>query len=46
MREGEMDPGLYDFRPYRDRAKVQWPGGKTVAVNLPSGVGDVVEIVT
>ncbi|HCW61556.1 MULTISPECIES: polysaccharide deacetylase family protein [Sphingobium] len=32
MREGEMDPGLYDFRPYRDRAKVQWPGGKTVAV--------------
>jgi allantoinase len=27
-----MDPGLYDFRPYRDRAKVQWPGGKTVAV--------------
>ena len=21
MREGEMDPGLYDFRPYRDRAK-------------------------
>jgi peptidoglycan/xylan/chitin deacetylase (PgdA/CDA1 family) len=32
MREGEGDPGLYDFRPYRDRAKIEWPDGKTVAV--------------
>ena len=32
MREGEKDPGLYDFRPYRDRAKLEWPEGKRVAV--------------
>lgn len=32
MREGEGDPGLYDFRPYRNRAKITWPEGKTVAV--------------
>ena len=32
MREGEGDPGLYDFRPYRDRAKITWPDGKKVAV--------------
>ena len=32
MRENEKDPGLYDFRPYRDRAKIEWPDGKTVAV--------------
>lgn len=32
MKEGAADPALYDFRPYRDRAKVNWPGGKTVAV--------------
>ncbi len=32
MREGEKDPGLYDFRPYRDRTKLEWPGGKKVAV--------------
>ena len=32
MREGEADPGLYDFRPYRDRARIGWPDGKTVAV--------------
>lgn len=32
MHEGAADPGLYDFRPYRDRAKIEWPEGKTVAV--------------
>ncbi|MES2056528.1 MAG: polysaccharide deacetylase [Pseudomonadota bacterium] len=32
MREGAADPGLYDFAPYRDRPKIVWPGGKTVAV--------------
>ncbi|MEO7169662.1 MAG: polysaccharide deacetylase family protein [Sphingomonas sp.] len=32
MREGEADPGLYDFRPYRDRARIAWPNGKSVAV--------------
>jgi peptidoglycan/xylan/chitin deacetylase (PgdA/CDA1 family) len=32
MREGEADPGLYDFRPYRDRHPIRWPDGKTVAV--------------
>jgi peptidoglycan/xylan/chitin deacetylase (PgdA/CDA1 family) len=26
------DPGLYDFRPYRDRPKLAWPGDKRVAV--------------
>lgn len=29
MRE---DPGLYDFRAYRNRPKLAWPGGKPVAV--------------
>lgn len=28
----EGDPGLYDFSPYRDRPRVVWPDGKTVAV--------------
>lgn len=32
MHEGEKDPGLYDFRPYRDRAKLEWPKEKKVAV--------------
>ncbi|MBF19955.1 MAG: polysaccharide deacetylase [Hirschia sp.] len=32
MREGEKDPGLYDFRPYRDRPEIKWPGDKGVAV--------------
>ena len=26
------DPGLYDFSPYRDRPRIVWPNGKTVAV--------------
>jgi peptidoglycan/xylan/chitin deacetylase (PgdA/CDA1 family) len=26
-----QDPELYDFWPYRDRAKIEWPGGKTLA---------------
>ena len=26
------DPGLYDFQPYRARPRIDWPGGKTVAV--------------
>lgn len=29
MRE---DPALYDFSPYRNRPRLAWPGGKTVAV--------------
>ena len=32
MLEGAPDPGLYDFAPYRDRPKIVWPGGKSVAV--------------
>ena len=32
MREGEGDPGLYDFAPYRGRPRLRWPGDKTVAV--------------
>ena len=32
MREGEGDPGLYGFWPYRDRAPIRWPDGKSVAV--------------
>jgi peptidoglycan/xylan/chitin deacetylase (PgdA/CDA1 family) len=32
MREGEADPGLYSFRPYRGRSKIEWPGDKKVAV--------------
>ncbi|MDZ4375326.1 MAG: polysaccharide deacetylase family protein [Phenylobacterium sp.] len=26
------DPGLYDYLPYRDRPRIVWPGGKSVAV--------------
>lgn len=26
------DPGLYPYRPWRERPKLSWPGGKTVAV--------------
>ncbi|ASK88855.1 polysaccharide deacetylase family protein [Sphingorhabdus sp. SMR4y] len=32
---GEMqkaDPGLYDYLPYRNRPKIEWPDGKTCAV--------------
>lgn len=32
MREGEKDPGLYEFSPYRNRPEIVWPGGKGVAV--------------
>lgn len=32
MHEGAGDPALYDFVSYRDRPKIVWPGGKTVAV--------------
>ena len=32
MREGEADPGLYSFRPYRGRTKIEWPNDKKVAV--------------
>ncbi|MEE4349054.1 MAG: polysaccharide deacetylase family protein [Pacificimonas sp.] len=32
MREGAADPGLYDYHPYDARSKIEWPGGKTVAV--------------
>ncbi|MEL7197746.1 MAG: polysaccharide deacetylase family protein [Pseudomonadota bacterium] len=32
MRENAPDPGLYDYQAYRDRPKLQWPGGKTCAV--------------
>jgi len=32
MREGQKDPGLYDYRPYRSRHKIVWPGDKQVAV--------------
>ena len=32
MREGEADPGLYDYVPYRGRKPFAWPGGKKVAV--------------
>ncbi len=32
MREGDRDPGLYDFRPWRDRPAIDWPAGKRVAV--------------
>jgi peptidoglycan/xylan/chitin deacetylase (PgdA/CDA1 family) len=32
MREGSPDPELYDFQPYRERPKITWPDGKTVAV--------------
>ena len=32
MREGEADPGLYDFNTWRNRPRLEWPGGKQVAV--------------
>lgn len=32
MREGQSDPDLYDFQPYRDRPRVRWPNGKSVVV--------------
>jgi allantoinase len=32
MRVGEGDPGLYDYRAWRRREKISWPGGKHVAV--------------
>src|SRR3546814_2082804 len=32
MQEGQSDPGLYDFAPWRGRPKIVWPQGKTVAV--------------
>lgn len=32
MIEGAADPGLYDYSPYRDRVRIDWPDGKTVAV--------------
>ncbi len=32
MREGEADPGLYEYLPYRNRPKLQWPDDKKVAV--------------
>jgi peptidoglycan/xylan/chitin deacetylase (PgdA/CDA1 family) len=32
VNEGEPDPGLYDFVPYRGRAPIVWPGGGKVAV--------------
>lgn len=32
MREGDGDPGLYDFRPWRSRVRISWPGDKPVAV--------------
>jgi allantoinase len=32
VKEGESDPGLYDYVPYRGRKPFAWPGGKKVAV--------------
>ena len=32
MKEGDADPALYDFRPYRDLSRISLPGGKSVAV--------------
>lgn len=32
MIEGAADPGLYDYRGYRDRIRIDWPDGKNVAV--------------
>ncbi|MEO1169168.1 MAG: polysaccharide deacetylase family protein [Pseudomonadota bacterium] len=32
MRDGEADPGLYDYKAWRGRPKLAWPGGKTCAV--------------
>tara|TARA_R110001599_G_scaffold132983_1_gene310324 strand:- start:43265 stop:44158 length:894 start_codon:yes stop_codon:yes gene_type:complete len=28
----KSDPGLYDYLPYRNRPKIEWPEGKTCAV--------------
>jgi len=28
----KADPGLYDYLPYRNRPKIEWPDGKTCAV--------------
>ncbi|MEP0642727.1 MAG: polysaccharide deacetylase, partial [Parasphingorhabdus sp.] len=28
----KADPGLYDYSPYRNRPKIDWPDGKTCAV--------------
>lgn len=28
----QADPALYDFHPYRGRPRIQWPGGRKVAV--------------
>jgi len=32
MREGQPDPGLYDYHSYNARPKITWPDGKTCAV--------------
>lgn len=32
MINGAADPGLYEYRPYRDRVRIAWPEGKSVAV--------------
>ncbi len=32
MRQDAPDPGLYDFRPWRNRHPIRWPDGKSVAV--------------
>ena len=32
MQEGAADPGLYDARRWPNRARIQWPGGKSCAV--------------
>ena len=32
MREGEKDPGLYAYRPWPQRSRFEWPGGKQIAV--------------
>lgn len=32
MHENAADPALYDYAPYRGRPKLEWPGGKKVAV--------------
>jgi peptidoglycan/xylan/chitin deacetylase (PgdA/CDA1 family) len=32
MQEGAADPGLYDYHPYKGRPRIEWPGGKPVAV--------------
>lgn len=32
MKQNSGDPELYDYHPYAARPKIEWPGGKTVAV--------------